>query len=547
MKKKNTHPKPKEIDQRQPTISIYLLTIGKFLLAATILIFLFYKSGYLSVPLDRDEGSLLYSGYCFVNGKIPYVDFYEIKPPGIFLIYGIFHLIFGFSTPLLHTGLILLQFGIALILYKSVVLLFRSQAAGLISAIFILIFCMSPILLGFALMSEFFLIFFILLSYYFLLLNNLSGSNKHLIYSGLAFGMAAMIRQQSIFFLIPYLLLLLENSDFRVKPLLSKIKWSLAGAGVVIIPLLSYILILGSFDDMIYWIYKRPFESFVQEISFSEGSRHLKSFLYQMWSTHHQILTIPALGLILLCTNWVRIRKSRKIFLLTLLIFSVASVFPGNRFYGHYWINTLPALAILTGIPFTLSISDKWRYYLHTILFIFVVLIGIHLYKNKTMYFEAKPEQIYQKVYNDNPNFALSKITAYLKNKIKAEEEVFVFGSEPQVYYECRSIPKTRHSYIGTVHVPGSTNIPYQNEVINYLIKEKPKYIVHVQYAYSIFMTPQSSQKLYNWIFSFENNNYYQLAIAEEDSNHNVKYLFDKDALNYNPTTEKYIILYARR
>jgi hypothetical protein len=70
----------------------------KLLLGLSILIlFLLTKYNYLNVPLDRDEGTYLYLGQCFMEGYIPYVDFYEIKPPGVFLVYGVFEKIFGGS------------------------------------------------------------------------------------------------------------------------------------------------------------------------------------------------------------------------------------------------------------------------------------------------------------------------------------------------------------------------------------------------------------------------------------------------------------------
>lgn len=111
-------------------------TLYKLLLFVVSIFFLFVRINFLDIPLDRDEGSLLHSGYCLLNGKIPYVDFYEIKPPGIFVIYGIFHLLFGYSNVLLHIGLLLLQISIAFLIFKFAFRLFQNKQLGYAAASF---------------------------------------------------------------------------------------------------------------------------------------------------------------------------------------------------------------------------------------------------------------------------------------------------------------------------------------------------------------------------------------------------------------------------
>lgn len=98
-----------------------------------ILVSLLAKFHWIHVPLDRDEGTYLYLGKCFIEGYRPYIDFYEIKHPGVFLVFGFFYEIFGNSIVALHIGLAMVQLLSSFVMYSLTTGIFNNKFAGVIA------------------------------------------------------------------------------------------------------------------------------------------------------------------------------------------------------------------------------------------------------------------------------------------------------------------------------------------------------------------------------------------------------------------------------
>ena len=59
-------------------------------------------------------------------------------------------------------------------------------------------------------------------------------------------------------------------------------------------------------------------------------------------------------------------------------------------------------------------------------------------------------------------------------------------------------------------------------------------------------MKENSHQDLYQWIFSFEDQYYEKIALAEMNGRNKPVYYYGNEA-NREPTTDNYIFLYQRR
>ncbi|MBC7884060.1 MAG: glycosyltransferase family 39 protein [Saprospiraceae bacterium] len=519
--------------------------INFVILAAFLVVgisFIFSRLRFLDVPLDRDEGTYLYTGYCFIRGYVPYVDFYEIKPPGIFLVYGLFELIFGASLTLLHLGVLVMQLATCLMIYKISLRFFGDINRAFLSVAIYMIFNLFPNFQGFGVLSEHFFIFFVLLSMYWLQMVKKDTFKKYSLYAGLSLGMAAMIRQHAIFFIIPLLLYLIYIARTEKLNLKSLIIYYVFGNLIMIMSLTMYILLRGGLDEMIYWVFTKPSEQYLIKVTMAEGMVYLTNFLKNiLYEKHWPMLILLFVGLIE-CFRNIFYRQTRWTAVILLLFFigSFATVFPGLRFYGHYWLMFLPALALVSGNAY---LNFESKLIKHSVALLIGVLFITQLTMNSGLYFKTNPNQIYQRLYGNNPNFALQKITEYLNRKLKQSDEIFVFGSEPQVYYETQKVLKIPHIYVGFMHVPSKNSKKWQEETIGFLKNSPPEYLVHIQNSISINMKDNSLHILYNWIFGFESSNYTPVAMADIDNNNVPTYFFDKDA-RLNPKNNNYIILY---
>ena len=54
------------------------------LLAILVLLIIFIRLKLDGIPMERDEGIYAYGGRMILDGKVPYLDFYEQKFPGLF-------------------------------------------------------------------------------------------------------------------------------------------------------------------------------------------------------------------------------------------------------------------------------------------------------------------------------------------------------------------------------------------------------------------------------------------------------------------------------
>ncbi len=68
------------------------------------------RTNLLSLPFERDEGSYSYMGQLLLEGQKPYIDFYEMKLPGIFYCYAAIVGIFGKTQEAMHAGFAVVSF-----------------------------------------------------------------------------------------------------------------------------------------------------------------------------------------------------------------------------------------------------------------------------------------------------------------------------------------------------------------------------------------------------------------------------------------------------
>ena len=78
-------------------------------LAVVMLITVVVRWKFINVPFERDEGTYAYFGQLVLDGKIPYVDFYEMKLPGIYYTYALLLAVFGETLEGIHIAFVALN------------------------------------------------------------------------------------------------------------------------------------------------------------------------------------------------------------------------------------------------------------------------------------------------------------------------------------------------------------------------------------------------------------------------------------------------------
>ncbi|MBK7819011.1 MAG: hypothetical protein IPJ60_16850 [Sphingobacteriaceae bacterium] len=220
----------------------------------------------------------------------------------------------------------------------------------------------------------------------------------------------------------------------------------------------------GSFNEMIYWTIEHA-KQYASSMPYEEGVKYFKYTRDAIIQNHKFFWYHSLLAVILCLLRPINIKY--KILGVTLLGFSFMTIVPGYFFYGHYWIQTVPGLALVVGLAFysvmaiikdTLNFKKpiiKWVY-----LGIFGALTFSHVSTLKSYYYHPNYERILRAVYGNNPFPESMEIANYINSHSKPEDNIVLIGSEPQIYFY------TKRSRLHAMHTFNVHNVKKKRKII---------------------------------------------------------------------------------
>lgn len=503
------------------TITLEDRIAGLGLLFVLALVY-YIRSQFSEIPFERDEGAYAYYGTLLLEGKRPYIDFYEQKFPGLFYFYAGLVALFGDTVKGMHTGFIWVNLLTIVFLFFASRRLF-SPMAGLISAVSFGIMSLNPQLSGYTIQGEHAVALFTSLALMLYMYARKSESWLLLGATGLSTGLAFMSKTSGVFMvaLLGGLIIL----DFYHKGFWNCVKLLCAyGIGVALVVgfffgLMAY---LGSWHDMLFWTFEIP-KNYVGKIKWDDGSQNCgKVFLKYMygsivtpykWFWYHAF----AAALIIFIKSF----KSVKWHPLIVFACSAATVVPGFYFYGHYWIQVLPGLALLAAFTMqallTLLKSFKLNFqvlsYWYAI--VFLILVLIHINSKKDYYINPNYHQILRTVYGTNPFPESMEIANWINSHSKPNDGLVVIGSEPQLYFYTQKKCPSRHAYFAAI----VDNVPqhkvWQREFVADVDRSKPKYLIFFNHGISLFRQANTDDFVFRWLDSTLRTQYQPVGLVD--------------------------------
>jgi len=179
------------------TITLEDRIAGLGLLFVLALVY-YIRSQFSEIPFERDEGAYAYYGTLLLEGKRPYIDFYEQKFPGLFYFYAGMVALFGDTVKGMHTGFIWVNLLTIVFLFFASRRLF-SPMAGLISAVSFGIMSLNPQLSGYTIQGEHAVALFTSLALMLYMYARKSESWLLLGATGLSTGLAFMSKTSGVF------------------------------------------------------------------------------------------------------------------------------------------------------------------------------------------------------------------------------------------------------------------------------------------------------------------------------------------------------------
>jgi hypothetical protein len=431
-------------DASQQRLSIkqtILLVAGLVLLTAAVRVPL------LGIPFERDEGEYAYIAWRLGHNELPYRDWVDQKPPGIFLLYRI-----ALTLPLdpvraVHLAALLISAASACALF-FLARRFLSDVGAFLSAALFALLSADPWIEGTAANTEIFMLLPLVLSQIFFFRSlERSRTTMSSFVCGALIGIAIVFKQVAA---VNWLLLLAMCPVFATPPERWRSSfrfgvWSLAGILAVTGVFLFYFWVRRGFADLIDNVFTHNLE-YIGAMTWADRWRFCSETLTRLARTESLIWIFAFIGLISLGAK--RDWKSFA-FLAGWFVTSAIAVSASGYFFPHYFQQLLPSLALVA--VFGVQSIGEMRLWQRSCLLrgaLVLLLIFLPIKSSSPFWFNYTPAEAVRQIYPGNffaemPAFAdrLVKVTA-------PDQRVFIFGAEPEILFYARRVSATRYIFL---------------------------------------------------------------------------------------------------
>jgi hypothetical protein len=470
-------------------------------LLAVIVFFGAIRWRLLDIPLERDEGEYAYAAQLMLQGIPPYQLAYNMKLPGTYAAYTAILAVFGQTAHGIHLGLLLINTISIILLYVVTERLFGGLAGTIAGSSYALL-STHQVVFGLAAHATHFVVLAALIGLILLLRAEETRGTAFFFWSGLAFGIAFLMKQPGILlgaFAFFYLAV-----QFWPKSKDEWIPWTknmgifvLAGALPFAITC-GLLYRAGVFQNFWFWTFSYA-RQYAATTPLRVGLTYLTAQSSDMLHSAPWLWTLALLGVPAVFSD--SIVRRRGVFIFGLLVFSVAAVCPGLNFREHYFILMLPAVAILISLAITCAIrlltvkfTSRWLHALPVIAF--AAAWGLAIHQNANTYFKLTPIQACRLFYFPNPFREAAPIAEYLRQHTTAADTIMVLGSEPEIYFYAH-----RHSASGYIYTYSlMEDQPYwsvmQRQMTEEVEANRPAYVVFVNIPISWRIQPSPAPQV---------------------------------------------------
>jgi 4-amino-4-deoxy-L-arabinose transferase-like glycosyltransferase len=485
-----------------------------------VLLFIgFIRFRLLDMPLERDEGEYAYAGQLILQGIPPYELAYNMKLPGTYYAYAMGMAAFGQTIQGIHLTLIVVN-SLTVI---CVFLLGRKlcgATAGLVACASYGLMSVSPQVLGMAAHANHFVVLFAVPATLVLLEAQQKKSNHFLFIGGLLYGLAFMMKQQGVFFILFGGSFILWQGVMD-KSLLTRsfLIRGLSFAGGALLPFAMFCLtclIAGDFFRFWFWTFYYA-RWYATSLPISEGIRLLSGHFNQTRYFSCGFWGLAVVGLLLAIFN----KKFHKpaIFLMVFWLFSFLGTATGYYFRGHYFILLLPAFALMLGMAIA-AMQEVWQFpklqdvfrSLPVILFGLIFAWAV-MYQSQ-FFFELSPHQVVQSLYQLNPFEEAKVVGDYLRDNSAPGAKIAVIGSEPEIYFYAHRHSATGYIYTYALMEPQPAALNMQRDMIREIEVNHPDYLVFVASGLSWLINPGSSHLILDWAGQYAVSDYNRIGVV---------------------------------
>jgi 4-amino-4-deoxy-L-arabinose transferase-like glycosyltransferase len=447
-------------------------------LAAVFAVALLLRIPIAAIPLERDEGEYAYIGQRWVLGEVPYKTSFDQKPPGVFAAYAVIEALIGTSPAALHWGTQLYTLGTLALLFVLGRLLF-SPTVGLLAALFAAFLTADKGVLGNAANTEIFMLLPLTAAMLTTLRAVQEDSPTWALSTGVLCWAALLCKQAALFDVVFYLGVLVW---------LGRRRWALARALIVglvvgMLPVLVYFATAGAWKDFVDCTVGYNV-SYARDQALAEYPRAFWNKFSVILETAGPVYALAVAGVVggwLLPPREGRVARPGRL-VAVWLAFSCVGVTTGGYFREHYFMQIIPALAVLAAVgAATLAglLPSRWP---RAVLpwAVAAAVIAYAVVAAPRYWLPGSPDEKSRLLYLSNPFPESAEVARYVAELSDPADPIFVFGSEPQIYYYARRKCASRYIFMYPLTMALRNTRDRQRACLEDLYNHPPRFIIRV-------------------------------------------------------------------
>ena len=416
-----------------------------YLRALTILLVLFHIV-FLYAQIDAGPGVFMTIGKGILDGQLPYIDYYDHKPPGIYLTLASSFSIF--ESPVSAKLLVFLVNLTSAEIVRRISSYLEGPKFGLIATIFFL--SGSLVYGGPHVYSTPFVAFFGLLATAGLLFWNWRRSRRYLFIAGLFTGISTVFKQTALAFFAAFVvyLLLVNSKRLNRRGIWLDLVVFLGGFTVLFIPILMFYHHQDALDSLFYWTV------FIHFVPRTYGGDPFSILVENI----REINNFPLLwaGAVIGMISSIRRHVKEEIRLISIVV--IAGITPMFLHgWGYYYLQALPFGAILCAY----GLKKSWVSFRPIAsssdvkVAIVVILLIMLLPFGQTLAWVTTDQIIRYNLTDDK------QIGKRVNLQTAPDEPILVLGEEAEIYFLADRKPMSPHLYYLTInrHLYSETNI----------------------------------------------------------------------------------------
>jgi len=453
-------------------------------LLAVIVLFGAIRWRLLDMPLERDEGEYAYAGQLILQGIPPYQLAYNMKLPGTYAAYAVILAVLGETAHGIHLGLLLINAISIILLYVVTARLFGALAGTVAGASYALL-STNLAVFGFAAHATHFVVLPALIGLILLLRAEETRRPTFFFWSGLAFGIAFLMKQPGLLlgvFAVLYLAVQCWPKNKREWPSWAKNLAIFLLAGALPFALTCALLYrAGVFHNFWFWTFSYA-SHYAAAVPWRTGLGALKENFSDILRFTKWLWALALIGAF--AVFWSPTVRRHAVFVYGLLLFSCAAVCPGLYFRHHYFVLMLPAIAILIAVAvtsathlLTAKFTSRWIHALPVIVFGAACALTIH---RNAFYFKLSPVQACRFSYSLNPFPEAAPVAEYLRQHTAPSDTIMVLGSEPEIYFDAHRHSASGYIYMYSLMEDQAYWSTMQQQMMREVEANRPAYVVFV-------------------------------------------------------------------